>query len=188
MLIYGFHLRFWFGFHIRYWVDCKNGGRSVAVIIHYCGICNATISISDSRDGVGVKYFFSTALTGPVMSYYRGTPGNSVDNSGWLPWSGYIRPSRSSSVSQYIFSLVQFLNSKFAPYSVFLDFPPHLLTVFMTCCGIGYSVHLHHLRMCPVFRQNNFQVPLRVTIFPKAIATCVLGVMVLEGSGSSCNS
>ena len=73
----------------------------------------------------------------------------------------------------------------------FLEPPPphtHLLTVFMTCCGIGYSVHLRCLRMRSVIKHNSVQVLLRFLVVPKAIASCALGVMVFEGSGSSCTS
>ena len=49
-------LMFIVGLHLRCWVDCKNGVGVVAVIIHSCGIFNATISSSGSSGVVGFKY------------------------------------------------------------------------------------------------------------------------------------
>ena len=38
------------------WVDCKNGVGIIAVIIHFCGICNAAIRSSGSVKGDAVNY------------------------------------------------------------------------------------------------------------------------------------
>ena len=104
---------------------------------------------------LGSSMLVSTTTTGPGVYSSRISTGKPVANSGWLPWYGSSRPSRSYAVYQSNFSLVRFLNSKCATYSVFLDFYPHLFNVFMTCCSIGYSVYLLCLRMSPVFKQKN---------------------------------
>ena len=48
-------LMFIVGLHLRFWVDCKNGVGVVAVIIHYCGIFNASFIRSCNRDVIWVK-------------------------------------------------------------------------------------------------------------------------------------
>ena len=45
------------GFRLRFWCDCENGFGINAVIIHSCGICNATVSSSGSGNVVGGNYF-----------------------------------------------------------------------------------------------------------------------------------
>ena len=77
--------------HLRCCVDCKNGDGIVAVITYFCGIFNTTVCISVSSDSFGIKLW---------VSYSSITPGNSDSNSGWIPGYVFVRPSRSSSVSQ----------------------------------------------------------------------------------------
>ena len=85
--------------------------------------------------GSSVSVYMAAKVTG-VSSSSR-TTGDSADNPGWIPVYVSIIPSRSYSVNHSKFFLVRFCNSKLAPYSVFLEFYPHLLTVFITHYGIG---------------------------------------------------
>ena len=42
--------------------------------------------------------------------------------------------------------------------------------------------------MSPFFKEKAFKAPLRLHVGPKAVSPCVWGLVVLEGSGSSCTS
>ena len=102
---------------------------------------------------LGSSVLVSKAETGPGVYYSSSTPGNLADKSGWLPGSGSIRPSRSSSVSQSKNSLVRFLKSKSAPYYVFLEFPPPLFD-----CVYGLLWHGVLVTLAPFEDAPSFQI------------------------------
>ena len=115
---------------------------------------------------LGSSVLVSKAVTGPGVYSSSITTVKSAANSGLIPGSGYICPYRSYSVSQSNISLVQFLNSKLAPYSVFLESPPPLVDCVYDLLCSGVLSPLVPFDDAPSFQTEEFLVSIEVTHWP----------------------